>query len=78
LSAEDRRKIACLENLDSHMISMAYRKSFEMPYIFPPRATMDVTFVPWHWAPVNMGVGRKQFPLLDEVHRGAVAARRTA
>jgi hypothetical protein len=38
-------------------------KSLEVPSVFLPRATVDVTFVPWLWASVNTGLKRKQFPL---------------
>ncbi|MBB4143168.1 hypothetical protein GGQ72_001667 [Rhizobium rhizoryzae] len=39
------------------MISKAYRKILEISSVFPPRATVDATFVPWLWASVNMGRG---------------------
>lgn len=42
-----------LGNLDSRMISTAWWKSLEIPSVFPSRATMDATFVPWLWASVN-------------------------
>jgi len=48
-----------LGNLDSHMISKAYWKALEIPSVFPSRATVDATFVPWLWASVNTGVKRK-------------------
>lgn len=42
-----------LGTLDSHMISMGYQSTLEIPSVFPSRANVDVTFVPWLWAPVN-------------------------
>jgi hypothetical protein len=42
-----------LGSLDYHMISMTYRNHLCFPYLFPSRATVDATFVPWLWASVN-------------------------
>jgi len=47
------RESGWLGNLDSHMISMTYKKILEIPSVFPSRATVDATFVPWLWASVN-------------------------
>ena len=53
-----------LGNMDSHIISEAYGSFLRIPAVFPSRATVDATFVPWLWNSVKMMVGRQLFPLL--------------
>jgi hypothetical protein len=53
-----------LGNLDSHITSEAYGSFLWIPAVFPSRATVDATFVPWLRNPVKMMVGRQLFPLL--------------
>ena len=56
-------KTTFLGDLDSHMISMSYWNSPEIPDVFPSRATVDATFVPWSWTSVKRRGERQLFPL---------------